>query len=283
MEYYPVYDEAILKSGPLFGDEIGWSGGINKQIADKYNLARRGIRFRGGAGVYTIYTPSPKLEAALIRYLHRYRSLVEVILRRGLSGERMLLQQGWYEDELDYLFEQLPEHDNDFSPVVYELLWKSITYEEYLSIIEVLNRRERFSPVAIAEAVGLKDGGRGFFKTFVRRNLVMSADRRQSEQREYTTRSGSDSIRLEPHTDYFLTEYGSDAVAGVIAEHQRLFEGDAKPKLDLDIERATAHIPPRSEVKQSEDSEVQVEAELDIPEADELTELADQLEAQLNE
>lgn len=69
MDYYPVYDEANLESGPLFGDEIGWSGGINRQISDKCNLARRGIRFRGGTGVYTIYTPAPKLEAALIRYL----------------------------------------------------------------------------------------------------------------------------------------------------------------------------------------------------------------------
>lgn len=76
----------------------------------------------------------------------------------------MLLQQGWYEDELDYLLERLPEADNDFSPVVYELLWKSLTYEEYLAIIEVLNRRERFSPAAIAEAVGLEDGGRRFFQ-----------------------------------------------------------------------------------------------------------------------
>lgn len=277
MGYYPVYDESILSEGPLFRDEIGWTHQITQQLADKYELGRRSIRYRGGSGVYTIYFPLPTLEAALIRYAHRYRGVIEVALGRGLSGERMLYQQGWYEDELQYLRDIIPSRETEYNPAVYELLWKSLTYPEYLAIIEVLRRNRVFVPSELIEAAGLEDA-EGFFSTFIRSNMIRESERRSDQSRG---RGSKSSIDIDPEKKYIVTDQGSQILEGSLKEHDRLFESESYAPLHADVDAARAHIPPEEEV--SEPTKEEEVAELDVPEAEEFSELADQLESSLNE
>lgn len=285
MDYFPVYDRSILGAGPLFADEIGWAPPVTQRLVDTYDLSRRNIRFRGGSGIYTIYFPMDTLEAALIRYADRYRGLIEVVLRRGLAGERMLLQQGWYEDEIDYLLNIIPEPVQRFNPAVYELLWRSLAFEEYLAIVEVLNRgdkrRIQFTPADLAQAAGLEDAGSGYFTAFLRRNLIKSVESYRIEESMQTRRSRGDSVQLDPQERYRLTEMGERVVQGVLSEHSRLFEARSYAPLRADVERARAHIPPRGEVKGPVEEDEQATADLDVPGADEFTELANELEASL--
>jgi hypothetical protein len=280
MEYYPIYEETILGEGPLFRDEIGWTQSIDQQSVDRYDLSRRGIRFRGSSGLHIIYFPLETLEAALIRFSHRYRGVIEVIIRRGLSGERMLLQQGWYEDEVDYIRDCIPDPKTEYNPAVYELLWKSLTYEEYLGIIEVLDRHhEAFIPADLAEAAGLDHDGSGFFSTFIRSNLIGKVDRETTTRAR--GRNKSTSIDTVPDEEYLLTDQGKKVIEGALSEHDRLFESESYAPLDADIEAARAHIPPRDEVR--EPSEKEITADLDVPEADEFSQLADELESSLRD
>jgi hypothetical protein len=124
-------------------------------------------------GVHTIYFKPEHRQWALVRLLKRYRWLFEILLQRGLSGEHMLLRQGFSTDDLDFLYDVVPQPPAEYNPIVYDLLWLVATHDEYLALTEAMADRTRFVPERLLrETPGISVDDSGYFSRFLRSHLI---------------------------------------------------------------------------------------------------------------
>lgn len=241
-----VSEPEVLWEGPLFADEIAWPGGITDTLVEQYDLdARRLVLAKeANKGVCSIYFRVEHWQQALIRYAHRYRPLLELILRQGLSGERRLLQQGWIEEDIDFLFHIIPRLDqNEHSPVVYKLVLQSLTMPVYLDIAQALQEKLRFTPEEVLEEVaGVDTNDDGLFNPFIRHHLIETTESTRGSDR-YRGKQSSTKIGTALDKEYRLTSEGKDAIPAVAAVYEDMVERQTFEPLEPSLSDATDHLP----------------------------------------
>lgn len=241
-----VMEPEVLWDGPLFADEIAWPGGITDDLVERYELDGRRLVLAKEAnkGVCSIYFRREHWEAALIRYAHRYRAPLELILRQGISGERRLFQQGWLEADVDLFYEIIPGLDeNEHSPVVYKIVVTSLTIPEYLDIARALEGRVRFEPKSVLEQVeDLDESDGGLFNPFIRHHLIETAESKTKSVKNRGKHT-STTIGAALDEEYVLTAEGKEAIPAIPAVYERMIElGEFEP-LEASIDQASGHLP----------------------------------------
>ncbi|WP_436926042.1 hypothetical protein [Halosimplex amylolyticum] len=225
---FPV---SLLLDGPLFLDELETQPQhfLQEHELDSLRLVPSKSAARG---VHTVYFKPEHCQWALVRLLKRYRWLFEILLQRGLSGEHMLLRQGFSTDDLDFLFDVVPQPPAEYNPIVYDMLWLVATHDEYLALTEAMADRERFVPERLlSETAGISVDDSGYFSRFLRRHLISQTvdTSRPAKERVGDTAGGT---AVTPDATYEVTPEGRDALAGILAEYDRIFEqGEFEPLL----------------------------------------------------
>jgi len=241
-----VSDPEVLWEGPLFADEIAWPGGITDALVEQYDLdARRLVLAKeANKGVCSIYFRVEHWQEALIRYADRYRPLLELILRQGLSGERRLLQQGWLDEDIDFLFEIIPGlEQNEHSPVVYKLVLQSLTIPVYIDIAQALQGKSRFTPQEVLEQVaGVDTDDAGLFNPFIRHHLIETTESMKGSD-HYRGKRQSTKIGTALDKEYRLTSEGNDAIPAVAAVYEAMIERQTFEPLQAALSDATDHLP----------------------------------------
>ena len=217
---FPV---SLLLDGPLFMDELETQPQHFRREHEIDSL--RLVPSKSAArGVHTIYFKPEHRQWALVRLLKRYRWLFEILLQRGLSGEHMLLRQGFSTDDLDFLYDVVPQPPAEYNPIVYDLLWLVATHDEYLALTEAMADRTRFVPERLLrETPGISVDDSGYFSRFLRSHLIRRTvdTSRPVDERADHTEGGT---AVTPDATYEVTPEGRDALAGILAEYERIFE-----------------------------------------------------------
>lgn len=225
---YPV---SLLLEGPLFRDELETQPQHFKQDHELESL--RLVPSKSAAsGVHTIYFSPEHRHWALVRLAMRYRGLFEIQLQRGMSGEYQLLRQGFTSADLEFLSDIIPHPPANYSPVVYDMLWLVATYDEYLALTEAIVERETFVPREVLEStpqVGRND--EGFFRRFLRSHLIRPKIEAAENGHRRSNPEKAD-LTIDRDAEYELTDNGSEALRGIIAEYDRIFKrGEFEPLL----------------------------------------------------
>ncbi|SFR96876.1 hypothetical protein SAMN05216559_1728 [Halomicrobium zhouii] len=217
---FPV---SLLLDGPLFLDELETQPQHFRQEHDIDSL--RLVPAKSAAtGVHTVYFKPEHRQWALVRLLKRYRWLFEILLQRGLSGEHMLLRQGFSTDDLDFFYDIVPQPPAEYNPIVYDMLWLVATHDEYLALTEAMADRTRFVPERLLrETSGISADDSGYFSRFLRSHLISRTvdTSRPVDERADHTEGGT---AVTPDATYEVTPEGRDALAGILAEYERIFE-----------------------------------------------------------
>jgi hypothetical protein len=175
------------------------------------------------SGVYTIYFSSAHREWALVRLAIRYRWLFEIQLNRGMSGEHQLLQQGFTPDDLAFLFDIVPAPPEEYSPVVYDMLWLVATYDEYRALTAAMLERQRFTPRELFEAVPTVDKSKiGLLTRFLRSHLIEPETTASDQIQSQNADSNADLQAVVDET-YTVTPDGETALRGILVEYNRIF------------------------------------------------------------
>lgn len=238
----PVTDPEVLLEGPVFSDEIGWRSGLQTKTLDdvEYESLRIVPAKEAMSGVYSIYFRPQHRRWALVRYAQRYRWLVEIVLGRGLSGQQVLLRQGFREEDIAFLDEIVPVPE--YSPAVYEILWRAITEYAYVPLSRKLDEVETFVPSEIVrEHPDLSMDDVGLLDQFLRRHLI------QSEEAADQSRNGPnqtvDTVSCDPETRYEKTSEGERAISAIVEEYERLVVAESYDPLRIpEPETADEHI-----------------------------------------
>jgi len=218
-----VYPVSLLLDGPLFSDELETQPQHFKRDHEIDTL--RIVPSRSAAsGVHTIYFKPEDRHWALVRLASRYRGLFEILLQRGMSGENLLLKQGFSSDDLGFLLDIVPHPPDDYSPIVYDILWLAATYDEYLALAETIAERDTFVPRDVLRSTpGLTADDRSFFTRFLRSHLIRpNVETPESTHRRSNSQKADRSVELD--AEYEVTNDGRDALRGIVGEHERIFE-----------------------------------------------------------
>lgn len=217
---YPV---SLLLNGPLFRDELETQP-QNFRRDHEIESLRLVPSKSAASGVYTIYFKPEHRQWALVRLATRYRGLFEIQLLRGMSGEYQLLEQGFTSADLEFLVDIIPRPPEEYSPIVYDMLWLVATYDEYLALSRAIVDRETFVPRDVlrsTEGVPIDDDG--FFTRFLRSHLIrptgtvsVSKDRGSNSKRADTS--------VDVTAEYKVTKEGREALGGIVTEYERIFE-----------------------------------------------------------
>jgi len=218
---YPV---SIILDGPAFSDELRRQP---QDSLDEHDIdSLRLVPSKSAAhGVHKIYFKPVDREWALVRLALRYRWILEVQLNRGMSGERQLIRQGLTPDDLEFLFEIVPQPPRDFSPIVYDMLWLVATYDEYLSLTRSMLEQGVFTPGKLldeTDKVNRKDSG--FITRFLRSHLI-EQEHGPSEQARRRGKSKRTDLSVDLDATYLVTTNGAEALEGILHEYERIFEG----------------------------------------------------------
>lgn len=225
---YPV---SIIEDGPAFRDEL--TRQPQKLLREESIESLRIVPGKSAAsGVYTIYFSSVHREWALVRLAIRYRWLFEIQLNRGMSGERQLLQQGFTPDDLAFLFDIVPAPPEEYSPVVYDMLWLVATYDEYRALTAAMLERRQFTPHELFDDLATVDESKiGFLTRFLRSHLIKPVSAASDQIQSPDADSNSD-LHAAIDETYVVTADGEAALQGILAEYDRIFvEADFDPLL----------------------------------------------------
>lgn len=241
-----VTDSNVLWEGPLFADEVGWAPSISSDLIDRYELRSRRIILGKAAnkGVTSIYFRPPHHEPALIRYANRYRPLIELLLRQGLSGEERLINQGWMPEEIDYFYEIIPGlGSNEYSPIVYRLVQQSLTTPKYLDLAELIEGRSRFKPSDLSLASSKIDkSDLSLLGLFIRHHLIEKIDSSNQTVKSRGKRTAT-TTGVETEAEYVLTPQGKESIPAMLSVYDRVIRNPEFQPLDAPIEAATNHLP----------------------------------------
>jgi len=225
---YPV---SLLLDGPLFMDELDTQPQHFRREHDIESL--RLVPSKSAAsGVYTVFFRPEHRQWALVRLATRYRGLFEIQLQRGMSGEHQLLRQGFDSDDLAFLFDIIPHPPDEYSPIVYDMLWLVATYDQYLVLSKALADRDTFRPRDVLRSTpGVTTADTGFFTRFLRSHLIRPKIE-TSENRHSRSNPEKSERSIDLDTTYEVTADGRDALQGIVTEYDRIFErGDFEPLL----------------------------------------------------
>lgn len=217
---YPV---SLLLDGPLFTDELKYKP-QQSSIDQDFNTLRLIPSKSAASGVYTIYFLPEHRQWALVRLAKRYRGLFEIELHRGMSGEYQLLRQGFISEDLDFLFDIVPKPVKEYSPVVYDMLWLVATYDEYLTLTEVMVDRDEFTPRQILQTMDSEvHQNEGFFRRFLRSHLIRPVSDDSEHVRRRSNRSKAN-ISVDLDEVHEITAEGRETLQGIISEYDRIFQ-----------------------------------------------------------
>lgn len=218
-EGYPV---SIILEGPTFRDELKRQPQNIKQDHDLSSL--RLVPGKSAAkGVHEIYFIPEHREWALVRLALRYRWILEVQFNRGMVGERQLLRQGFTPDDIDFLFHIVPKPPVEFSPVVYDMLWRVATFDEYLVLTESILENKVVKPSELlAETDGVDDDDIGFITRFLRSHLI-ERKRDPADRTRNRGKSQGTNLSADPDAKYVVTDDGEEALEGILQEYNRIF------------------------------------------------------------
>lgn len=213
-----------LLDGPAFADELSGSA-IDKELMEMLGIQQfRIVPPRSAmSGVYGIYFFGEDAAEAIVRYAQRYRRVMEIIIKSGMSGERRLRKLGFPDAGIDFLESIIPDTPEGVNPVVYQMLWRATDKDEYLNIaLELQNERE-FIPIEIIERnPELDEDDCGYFRQFVRQHLIESMDAVET-QKHHHGGAGGDKISIDIDEEYRVTSIGEDAIPNIVSEYERLF------------------------------------------------------------
>lgn len=213
-----------LLDGPAFADELSGSA-IDDELMEMLRINQFRIVPPKGAmsGVYGIYFFERDAAEAIIRYAQRYRWIMEVVIKSGMSGERRLRRLGFPDAAIDFLNDVIPNEPEKINPVVYQTLWKAADSEEYLDIAIELKGEQKFTPREIIERnPELGEDDTGYFCQFIRQHLIESMDAVET-RRHHHGGAGGDEISVALDEEYQVTSLGSEAISDIISEYERLF------------------------------------------------------------
>ncbi|MFC6720277.1 hypothetical protein [Halobacteriaceae bacterium SHR40] len=220
-ETYPV---SILNEGPAFSDEIeGTTQTIQAEFGGQPVESIYLVPTKSAAkGVYKIYFLPKDRQWALVRLARRYRWLLEIQLLRGMSGEQQLLGQDLTGEDLEFLLDIIPSPREDYSPVVYDMLWVAAAFDEYLELAKVMHGRSEFTPKeVVADADGVTVEEIGLFTKFLRRHLIEPVDN-EPKKRHGPSSSQTVELSINPEESYKLTSEGENAIEGIVTEYERI-------------------------------------------------------------
>lgn len=217
------YPASLLLEGPLFADELKTQP-QNFRAKHELHTLRLVPSKSGASGVYAIYFLPEHRQWALVRLATRYRALFEVQLLRGMSGEQQMIRQEFTSDDLAFLWDILPLPAKEYNPVVYDILWKANSHEEYGIIAREIAARKTFVPKVILQSTAeLTVDDDGFFIPFIRSHLIRpKIGASANKRRNSNPRKSNVSIDIE--AEHELTSEGREALSGIVAEYERLFE-----------------------------------------------------------
>lgn len=213
-----------LLGGPTFADELSGSA-INEELMALLKINRfRIVPPRSAmSGVYGIYFFEDDTAEAIIRYTQRYRWVMEVVIKSGLSGERRLRKLGFPDAAVEFLNRIIPDAPENVNPVVYQILWKASDKEEYLNIALELQNKRKFTPREIVERNSeLDEGDSGYFCQLIRQHLIESMDAVETQKRSHGG-AGGDEISVDLDKEYRVTSVGEEAIPNIVSEYERLF------------------------------------------------------------
>ena len=240
-----VRSEHVLWDGPLFADEVGWQSGITESLREQYDLrSRRVIPAKEAmAGVVSIYFRPVHREWALVRYARRYRWIFEILLQQGLAGERRLLDNEFTPDDIEFLMAIVPMPADQVTPAVYDVLWRSAPFPEYVTVVAAIASGHTFTPATVLEETdGVDESDQFVFERLIRSHLIerVGSGTNPNSRREET----GNTISVELEDQYQPTNEGAGALPMIVSEHHRIFDrGDfdaLQINPDLDPE---SHLP----------------------------------------
>ncbi|WP_254523997.1 hypothetical protein [Natrinema caseinilyticum] len=241
---YPV---SLLLEGPLFSDELETQPQHFRREHEVESL--RLVPSKSAAsGVHTIYFRPEHRHWALVRLATRYRGLFEIQLHRGMSGEYQLLRQDFTSADLEFLSDIIPRPPAEYSPIVYDMLWLTATYDEYIALAKAMANRETFVLRDLLRSVSDVDrDDESFFTRFVRSHLIRPKMETTDDSHRRSNPEKAD-ISVNRGMEYEVTDDGDEALRGIAAEHERIFEQkEFEPLLinpDLDpLEHLREHEP----------------------------------------
>ena len=213
-----------LLGGPTFTDEL------NGSAIDEELMTLLGINYfrvvpprSAMSGVYGIYFFEDNTAEAIIRYTQRYRRIMEVVIKSGMSGERRLRRLGFPNTAIEFLNRIIPDAPEDVNPVVYKILWKASDKKEYLNIALELQNKRKFTPREIVERNSELNGDDdGYFCQFIRQHLIESMDAVETKKHSHGG-AGGDEISIDLDKEYRITSVGKEAIPDIISEYERLF------------------------------------------------------------
>lgn len=253
-----------LLEGPAFADELN-SAVIDEELMEMLDIKHfRIVPPRSAmSGVYGIYFLEDDAAEALIRYAQRYRWVVEVLIKSGMTGKERLLNIGLPEDAVRFLERIIPETPQGINPVVYQILWKASDKKAYLDIATELSNERKFVPREIIERNSeLSESDQGYFCQFVRHHLIESMEAVRT-RRHHQGGAGGDRISVDLDKEYRVTSTGENAIPDIISEYQRLFMDEDFAPLRIDE--------PAEPVDDSDESQdVYEDAEIATSEEDEV-------------
>ena len=230
---------SVLHDGPVFTDEFAGYPQELQQFRDDHDVEKRRLVPAKSAarGVHTVYFRPKHREWALVRLARRYRWAVEIQLLRGMSGERQLLRGGFTPEDVTFLADIVPEPPNEYSSVVYDLLWLAATAEEYVRLASAIKDRSRFRPREVLTATeGLDPEDTNYLTRFLRSHLVREAMDPSSD----TTRGSnpeSGELQIDLDTEYEVTREGRTSLEGIVEEYERILEDESFQPLLVDPDR----------------------------------------------
>jgi len=141
-----------------------------------------------------------------------------------MSGEYQLLRQGFTSEDLDFLFDIIPKPAKEYSPVVYDMLWLVATYDEYLTLTEVMVDRDEFTPRQILQTMDSEvHQNEGFFRRFLRSHLIRPVSDDSEHVRRRSNRSKAN-ISVDLDKVHEITAEGRETLQGIISEYDRIFQ-----------------------------------------------------------
>jgi hypothetical protein len=213
-----------LLEGPTFADELSGSA-IDEELMKILGINHFRIVPPRSAmgGVYGIYFFGYDTAEAIIRYSQRYRWVMEVVIRSGMSGERRLRSRGFPDAAIEFLGSIVPDAPKNVNPVVYQILWKAADKEEYLNIAIELQDERKFTPRKIIERNSeLDEGDSGYFCQFIRQYLIESMNAVKTRRHSHGG-AGGDEISVDLNNEYRVTSIGEEAIPDIVSEYERLF------------------------------------------------------------
>jgi len=224
-----------LLDGPTFADELGGSA-LDNELMDMLGIRQFRVVPPQSAmsGVYGIYFFEEDAAEAIVRYTQRYRWVMEVVIKSGMSGRRRLMELGFPDEAIEFLDRIIPDSPEEMNPAVYQTLWKASDEEAYLNLALELQDRHRFTPREILnQNPELDEGDRGYVCQFVRQHLIESMDAVET-RRHHHGGAGGDKISVDLDEEYRVTSDGQDVIPDIVSEYERLFMEKNHISLRLD-------------------------------------------------